>query len=74
MVKIKNQNAKPCEFAVENFDRNDDFVKSRIFTVCGRWARKSSPFFSPQSARRHRKPANMAMPSGLNRRETSLCR
>ena len=60
MVKIKDQDAEPCEFAAENFDRNDDFIKSRIFAVCGRWARKSSPDFSTQSARRHRKPTNMA--------------
>ena len=35
MVKIKNQDAESCEFAVKDFDRNDDFIKSRIFTIRG---------------------------------------
>ena len=35
MVKIKNQNEKSCELVVKDFDRNDDFIKSRIYTVRG---------------------------------------
>ena len=31
----KKQNAASSEFAVENYDRNDDFIRSRIFTVRG---------------------------------------
>ena len=31
----KKQNLVSGEFAVEKFDRNDDFIKSRIFTVRG---------------------------------------
>ena len=31
----KKQNAAVGEIAVEKFDRNDDFIKSRIFTVRG---------------------------------------
>jgi len=31
----EKQSALPDGFAVENFDRNDDFIKSRIFTIRG---------------------------------------
>ena len=31
----KKQTVVSGEFAVEKFDRNDDFIKSRIFTVRG---------------------------------------
>ena len=34
-MKIKNQNEKSCELVVKDFDRNDDFIKSRIFTIRG---------------------------------------
>ena len=35
MMRNKGQIAVLGEFAVENFDRNDDFIKSRIFTIRG---------------------------------------
>ena len=35
MKRTKSQIAVSGEFAVENFDRNDDFIKSRIFTIRG---------------------------------------
>ena len=35
MVKTKNQKEESCEFAVKKLDRDDDFIKSCIFTIRG---------------------------------------